>query len=239
MIKLFKLSVLALASICVFISCEKSEHTQQEGLKTEGGDQVLETNSEEQLFTPEIVLHKSYDGSLSAEEAKAKWIEDVNKMESANTLKTARNTWRFSVSTKTGFENNANTNGGVYCRIMFTTDKGPYGTRDLRLDNPSDNFEKYQWDYFLIANTWGDYTYGSTYINWIELNSASLWLVGTDGWYVEKFNIEVEADKQIYSASGTTYLHSSPNKWLDNSSGGGWCPYYTGHNDGSGRMTFN
>lgn len=223
----------------VMASCEKSEtetelpieKSQEEGFisKTGNSDSEIETTNE--FLSP--LLHKRYDASLSKEEAVALFHEAVSKFKKENERTNRTGTasyFYFEVWTRTSNYAHSQTDGSVWARFNFLTDKGHKHLPWARLNNEGDDRENGSWDFYYFG------THASS-ISWLEAESTQVALRGTDGWHVKYFDIRVWSHKQS-SATGNSRVLSNPEIWLDNTTSTGWDYYYTG-NVGTGRMNFN
>ena len=221
------------------VSCQKEgtetdviiEKTQiEEGFvsKTGNNDSEIETPSE--FSTP--LLHKRYNASFSKEEAQAFFDVEVSEF-----LKERGETSRseafiyFQVATRTGTRNHSEADANVMVQLHFLTDNGDYWPPWFKLDNTSrDDFENGAYEFF----------YFRTHVpraDWIEVEEAVLALQGTDGWYVEWFDIHLLDDNRYSNVSGRSDIYSNPQTWLDNTTASGWDYFATG-NIGRGRLTF-
>lgn len=230
---------LAFLFVCNFfaVSCEKSEtetelpieESQVEGFnsKTGNNDSSVEMTSE--ALSP--LLHVRYDASLTKEEAEASFDTAVSEFVKENGHASKSSSYfTFRVQTRTGNLAHSQTDGSVWARFNFLTDKGYKYLPWTKLNNAGDDRQNGAWDFYYFG------THVSS-INWLEGKSASLALKGTDGWYVKYFDVRVYATDQYVSATGNTRILSNPEIWLDNATANGWDYYYTG-NTGSGRTNF-
>lgn len=219
------------------VSCEKSEtetdlpkeDSQDEGFNSHTGhnDSIMDVTSK----TLSPLLHLRYDASLSKEEAEASFDMAVAKFikENGHAEKTS-SYFTFRVWTRTGNLSHSQTDGNVWARFNFLTDKGPKHLPWVRLNNEGDDRENGAWDFYYFGSH-------ASSINWLETKSATLALQGTDGWYVKYFDVRVYSWDQYVSATGSTRILSDPETWLDNATSGGWDYYYTGY-VGTGRLNF-
>ncbi len=226
--------------VCTFfaISCEKTEteidlpkeESKGEGFYSKTGNNDSEIDATSEVLSP--LIHKRYDASLSKEEAQALFQTAVSKFikETGHTNRTA-SYFYFEVWTKTSNYAHSQTDGSVWARFNFMTDKGSKNLPWARLNNEGDDRENGSWDFYYFG------AHASS-INWLEAESAQVALRGTDGWHVKYFDIRVWAYKQFSSATGNSRVLSNPETWLDNNTSTGWDYYYTG-NVGTGRMNFN
>lgn len=219
------------------VSCEKSEYepeeyiekNQEEGFlsKTDHADSIIETTSE--ILVP--LLHKRYDASMSKEEAGALFHEAINRFEKENSLTQRASYIKFEVWTRTSNIAHSQTDGNVWARFNFLTDKGSLNLPWARLNNAGDDRQNGAWDFYYFG------AHASS-ISWLEAKSATAALQGTDGWHIKYFDIRVWGYKQFSSATGNSRVLSNPEIWLDNTTSTGWDYYYTGY-VGTGRTNFN
>lgn len=245
-IKITFFSLLALVVISILItSCEQeaiisptdSETiNDMEGFKSTTGntDAPLIINEDEVL---EPIFRMSFSSDLTKEEAEAEWSQAVeNYMRSINNTELEdrgfSTEWFFRVATITGSQTYNGTDGRVYSRATFNTSKGYYRTPYYRMDTPDDNFEEEKWDFFLFR-TYIPYEA----VEWVEAKHADLALNGTDGWFIKFYGVYVGRDSQSIPASGSTYIYSQPNVWLDSPSSNNYDFYNTGW-IGTGRLEF-
>lgn len=221
----------------ITLSCQKeesekdlfTEEIQEEGFISETGenDSKIETTSE--ALTP--FLHKRYDATLSREEAETLFDTEVLKYEKENgRANRASSYFRFKVNTVTGTYDHSQTDGDVWARFNFLTDKGNENFPWVRLNNEGNDRENGSWDFYYFG------AHVSS-INWLEVKNAKLALKGTDGWYVRFFDVRVLSWDQYGAATGSTRILSDPEAWLDNTTSTGWDFYNTG-NIGFGRLNF-
>ncbi len=236
-----KLQKLGCVLVCtlLIIACEKSDGEsefidaqEKEGFMSETGKHDSEI---EELQSDEVtlVLHMSFDGDLSEEEASAKFDVAVKNHFKNNSIqsKDVSTEWGYRIATHTGPQSNNNTDGEVQAKAYFKTNQGTYVYNRI-LDNVGNDREKNQWDYYYFT-----VSPNNAVISWIELTKASIRLKGTDGWFIKRFYVQVYPGIQTISATGYTYIISSPNTWLDNNTASGWDTYATG-NIGNGRLNF-
>lgn len=233
--KLFRVSLLVFAGMFFLVSCEKEDalvkddsFVQEEGLKSTTGDQEMPFEYGE----ADVVLHKHYDGSLTAEEADAKWNEDKTKIEITSNLKGYSTEWFYDVGLFTGEQYGNDTDGQVYVAVYFTSNLSASinSTGWNTIGNVYD-FEG-GWDYFLIR----DYISNES-VQWLELESALVGLVGTDNWYIKDYQVKLDPDDQTVSATGYSEIISEPEVFLYSSTSSGLDIYNTGQ-IGTGRLSF-
>jgi len=221
----------------VLTSCQKEEtendpfieNSQEEGFfsKTGNNDSEIEISSD--FLTP--LLHRSYDSSLSKEEAVALFHQEVSKYEKENGETQRASYVRFEVWTRTSDIAHSQTDANVWARVNFLTDQGSKNVPWFRLNNEGDDRQNGAWDFYYFG------THISS-ISWFEAKSSTVALQGTDGWHIKYFDIRVWGHKQFPSATGNSRVLSNPEIWLDNSTASGWDYHYTGY-VGTGRTTFN
>lgn len=224
----------------VLVSCQKEEtendlrieKSQEEGFfsKTGNNDSELDTSSE--ILIP--LLHKQYDASLSREDVEASFEADVSKfMKEESKANRPRSYVYIQVATRTGTYSHSESDANIWARVNFLTDKGSHLPPWFKLDDPIRNdFENGAWDFFYFG-------VHISSINWVEVENATLALQGTDGWYVQWFDVHLKNDSRYEgAASGRSDIYSNPQSWMDNSTSSGWDFHSTG-NVGRGRLTFN
>jgi len=246
-VKIALSSLLMLATIAILLtSCEQeailptvdSNETivnDTEGFKSITGKSDSSLDDENEAIDP--IFSMSFDGNLTKEEADAKWAEAVEEYKSnlSGTELEDRafsTEWFFYVMTRTGTQTSNDTDAKIYTKVGFKTSKGFYATPYYRMNNPGDDFEKGDWNYFFFR-TYIPYEA----VEWVEAKWGTMALKGTDGWFVTNFNIFACPSYQTLPASGCTYLYSQPNVWLDNPSSSGWDYYNSGY-IGNGRLSF-
>lgn len=222
----------------LMVSCQKEEtendliieKSVEEGFISKTGDNDSEIDATAEILSP--LLHKRYDASLSQEEAQVLFKTEITKFlqDTGRTSRTA-SFFYFEVWTKTSSHAHSQSNGNVWARFNFMTDKGSKNLPWARLNNEGNDRENGSWDFYYFG------AHASS-INWLEAKSAKVALQGTDGWHIKYFDIRVWSHKQFSSAIGNSRVLSNPEIWLDNNTSTGWDFYYTG-NVGTGRMTFN
>jgi len=236
MVKIMTRGLLVLA--LVMASCQKEEpendvfieNAQEEGFVSKTGKSDSEMEISSGVLTP--LLHRSYDASMSKEEASALFHADVDRFEKENGHANRTGSYiKFEVWTRTSNHAHSQTDANVWGRVNFLTDKGSKNLPWFRLNNEGDDRENGAWDFYYFG------THASS-ISWFEAKSATVALQGTDGWHVKYFDIRVWGHKQFSSASGNSRVLSNPEIWLDNNTSSGWDYHYTGY-VGTGRTTFN
>ncbi|MDY8137620.1 hypothetical protein [Aquimarina sp. 2201CG5-10] len=222
------------------ISCEKSdtkteifEIQEEEGFKSSTGnqDQVLNIG-EEEIQQP--LLHMSFGKEISEEEAELHWNNAVKEYMRKNPIQNRdySTNWGYTIRTYTGTQIYNNTNGLAQASVSFYTSAGTHHTGYVDLDNPGNDRQRGQYDYYLFRTS----IIGQA-VSWVEVNNAHLRLEGTNGWFVKEFNVYVLRYDQTVPASGSSYIITAPNIWLDNENPNGW-DYYNTLNIGIGRLTF-
>lgn len=224
-----KLFVLFFVVSFLFVSCEKGDNAITEEIAVGESIPVLEA---------ETIFSKSYNKNLSKEAAEELWRKDVNVINQTNTLKAYSTEWYFDVATKTGPQKYNDTDDYVYCQVNILTDIGYLALSKFRLNNPENDFEKGDWNFFRIRSS----SYNRA-VQWIKIENATLSLVGNDGWFVTNFNVTLEPTQTIPS-TGRSYLYTTPNIWLDNDNSSASNSFWSLSDDdenqgkGSGRLTF-
>ncbi len=227
-----------MALVLVMASCEKSEtdtplpieRGQEEGFNSTTGNNDSEIDANSEVLSP--LLHKRYDASLSKKEAEALFSVAVSKFEKENGYASKTSGFiNFEVSTTTSNLAHSQTDGNVWARVNFLTDKGHKHLPWFRLNNEGDDRENGSWDFYYFG------THVSS-ISWLEAENAVVALQGTDGWHIRYFDVRVISWNQSSSASGSTRIYSNPEIWLDNSTASGWDYYNTG-NVGYGRLNYD
>lgn len=232
----FKLSLLASLCLLFVVSCDMNDKIElddnlKEGLKSNTGDGGLVSMSDAREIQSEVIFHKRYPSNLKLEEAEKLWRQEIKEL-NIPSLKSAYSTeWFHFVMTQTGPQTYNGTDGSVYTRIYYNTDAGYYQT-GTSLNNPGDDREEGNWDFYFVRS----YIPGEA-VQWVEERKAILYLRGTDGWFVTRFYVCLLAKDQSIPASGDSYILSSPNVWLDNSTSDAWDSYDTGV-IGFGRLNF-
>lgn len=235
----FKVSLLVLTSMFFLVSCDLNDDftkddvlTQEEGLKSTTGDQELLVENSELEMVSEVVFHKSYSNKLSAEEAQAEWTKDLSNFVMPQSIKGISSDFFTEVSTHTGGQYHNGTDASVYCNIYVTSNNGN-GYYRHKLTHSGNDREENCWDFYVLRC----YTFKLTF-QWVKLSSATLDLIGTDGWFVTDFNIRLKTTNQsIYSTGGCSIL-TQPNIWLDNPSSSGHDYFYTPIYTGTEQLNF-
>lgn len=244
-IVLFSLLMLVTAAI-LLTSCEQetilsgvdSNETMvndMEGFKSTTNNADSSFDDSNEVLEP--IFSMSFDGDLTREEADAQWAKAVEEYKSNLNSTELENRafsteWFFYAVTRTGTQTSNDTDAKINVRVGFNTSKGYYTTPFYRMNNPGNDFEKGDWNYFFFR-TYIPYEA----VEWVEAKWGQLALKGTDGWFVTNFNVFVSRLHQTLPASGYTYMYSQPNVWLDNPSSGGWDYFYSGW-IGNGRLNF-
>ncbi len=222
-----KVTLLLVLSIMMVSSCETSEFdseikSTQEGFMstTANSDTVIE--NDDSIVTKPL-LHMSFDGSLSKEEASTKFSEAVTKYMNENTKlnKGVTNDWVYRVYTYTGTGVNNQTDGFVRFKAKFRTNLGyNQWTPKVELNNPGNDREQNQWDFYLLN---AKITGGE--VSWVEFADAFIELQGTDGWYMQYFWLFVLPEDQAVAATGRSEIFEGP-VWLDSTTSSGWDSYH-------------
>lgn len=231
----FKSVGLVLGALVFFASCQKTEIVKEEGLKSTTGDQTQVVEQDENTVATDVVFSKRYDASLTREEAEKLWEEDLKKFQASqpsSELKAYSTEWWSYVSTRTGTQQNNETDDEVGCIIRFHTSAGWHTSPYKSLDNKGVDDREGGWDFFALRH----YIPGKA-VWYVGVKSAYLYMNGTDGWFVTDFKVELKADDQTINARGYSSLNVQPNVWLDNSSSSGW-DSYKAENKGSDYIIF-
>ncbi|MDH7445494.1 hypothetical protein [Aquimarina sp. 2201CG14-23] len=221
------------------ISCEKQEvnnelsdtNEQENFMSTTGKSDAVLTLDDYEINQP--LVHLRFDGDLSKAEADAKFDEAVLAYKSKHLTQTKSNTteWFYRLTTKTGTQRHAKTDGKVMAVVSFNTRWGGNVTSFNVLDNPGNDREG-GWDYYLLKAA----SNSSLGVKWVEFDKAIIYLQGMDEWFVEEFNLYMW-NWDNPTASGLTTIQTSPNVWLDNRTSTGIDSYDSGF-VGKGRVTF-
>lgn len=224
----------------ILVSCQKEEtendliieesQEQEEGFISKTGNNDSEINPTSDVMSP--LLHIQYDASLSKEEAAGLFHAAVSKFEKEKGYADRPSSYfNFEVRTKTSTLVHSQTDGNVWARFNFLTDKGHQHLPWVKLNNEGNDRESGAWDFYYFG------THASS-INWLEAESATLALQGTNGWHVTFFDVYAYHYNQPVNASGKTRILSNPETWLDNTTSSGWDYYNTG-NIGTYRLNFD
>ena len=214
-------------------SCQKEDTiVDQTGTVEEGN--LSTTNNIEQLEIDETtaekpVFHKSFSSDLTKEEAKAEWTKAVDEYIKALPKEEVEERshcsgFYMSVQTLTGSQLYAGTDGSVSTKIYLKSSKGDIQTKWYSLNNPGDDRERGDWDFYLVRYD------NSSSLNWFGIESTKLALKGTDGWYVKYFDVYIQKPS---GTTGYSNLISDPLTWLDSSQSYLW-DYYTNAYKGKG-----
>lgn len=234
----------ALITLSIFItSCEKdiveTAQTASEEGYTSTTNNVNKISIDEHTEVLEPVMRMRFSKDISKAETKAKWETKVNNYITQLKIKEPQLTERgvstelfFSIVTRTGTQTHNGTDGDVYGRLNFASNRGNTTSKWFSLDNFGDDREEGDWDYYLVR---APITNSS--ISFARARWAQLALRGTDGWFPTDFDIHIYRTDQTVPASGSSHIYSSPNVWLDSSKLGDWDYYKTG-NIGFGTLNF-
>lgn len=234
-----------ITSLCIGVlfitSCEKSEGTmetelivaqQEEGFKSETGNTDTALKIDPNASQPILKMH--FDTTISKEEAIHSFDEAANEFISKQPIqnKAFSTEWYYKVWTYTGNQSNNGTDGDAGTYVRFNTSAGGYTAPFNRMDNIGDDREG-GWDAYLFKAS-----FPGKAITWVEINYATLYLEGTDGWFVTDFVVQINAENQTLPATGASSLWCKPNVWLDNScSNSCWDSYFCNKNN-TGRLNF-
>ncbi len=219
----------------VFFSCEKNDiipetvsFNEEDFNSTTGNhDQILE-EKKNKILRP--VLHMSFGKEISEKEADLQWesavIDYIKKNPVQNKVSSE---WFFKIITTTGDQTNNNTFNDVQFSATFNTDVGSIPAYGVLEDAGN---VRGQTDRYLFRGT-----YPGQVVSWVEAESATLSLQGTDGWLVTKFKVKIKRVDQTASATGFSSVVTFPNVILDNIDPQNWDIFETG-NIGTGRLEF-
>ena len=223
-IKLFGAYLLLSMSVILTISCE-----------TEAIEAPIQNEVVKEAVTVEgeSILHKRYDANLSYDEAKALWNKELNVFKTKNTTRANVNQVFYTVGTKTGTGQYDGTDDEVRIDVYFNTNGGVYSQKHIKLDHKNYDDREGGWDFYLII-----FYNQINSLDYISLRSARVKLKGTDGWRLEKLNIEIEGTNQNVAANGLSRLYQRIFTTLDNSDSDDWDTHYTGIMSGTGNVTF-
>ncbi len=237
---IINLGIFALLTLGILgiVSCEKAEintetnQVVEEGFKSttgRSGETISHTGSKTSL----PVLHMHFDEGVSMEEATLKWDNAVREYISKQPIqnKMVSTEWFYRVWTKTGTQSNNDTDGDVGTYARFSTSVGNFNPPFNWMDNFGDDREG-GWDAYLFKTAFPDRA-----VAWVEIDGATLYLKGQDGWFVTDFVIQIWASDQTVPATGFSGFWASPNVWLDSPTDSSWDSFNSG-NIGTGRVNF-
>ncbi|MEW7278432.1 hypothetical protein ABW636_07535 [Aquimarina sp. 2201CG1-2-11] len=224
---------LVVTALALFIaSCEKSELNEQASVSEDKTEKLNDENS--------IIFHKSYSGDLSEKEANAKFEVDLkifNENRKISEKKSFVWQWYSKLSVKTGTLSNSQTNGTVKMKALYN--RGPNsaepGLRGTLLVNRRtlDNPENGQWDFYIFRHI-------EHVVGWVKIENVEFILDenSNDGWFLERFQLEITPSLQQNSSSGSSILVDVPKEWLDNDEVG-YKNTYKVSNDSEEMLLFN
>ena len=239
--KHFKFSkrwLLLVSVIIVLASCEKENIQQEtvqlsdEGFRSKTGNNDQELGNLEQESTKPL-LHMHFDEGIDMKMANAQWDKAVKDFISKQPVqdKAFSTEWFYRVWTFTGKQSNNDTDGDVGTYVRFTTSAGNYNPPFNWMDNFGDDREG-GWDAYLFKAS-----FPGRAVEWVEVDGATLYLKGEDGWFVTDFVIQLWTSDQTLPATGFSGFWSEPNVWLDSINGDTWDSFNSG-NIGTGRINF-
>ncbi|MEW7291982.1 hypothetical protein [Aquimarina sp. 2304DJ70-9] len=237
---ILKTSILAMSLVVVFIACEKSEEVfTKESIEFTNEEIQSETDTHDHVVSNKevkvgSVLHMRFDKNLSEEEAELTWNSAVKDylIKNPNLSKGVSTEAYYQVVTKTGSQVTNGTDALVQASADFNHSGGSFHTDYITLNNPGDDREEGQKDFYLIRIYFPNIT-----ISWIEVEHAHIRLQGTDGWVVSSFKTKLLPEHQTVPATGVSKVVTYPEIWLTNANAGDWDYYYTGV-IGTGRLNF-
>ncbi|WP_024768576.1 hypothetical protein [Aquimarina macrocephali] len=226
--------------VLVITSCEKTESDteilnikEQEGfMSTTGNSDVTVADDQSGVIKP--IFHMSFSAETSKAEALAKFEKNLtgHKQKTGFSFFSGSITKiPFRITTMTGTNTHEGTNGVVKIDIVFKTDKGIMTKRNFVLQGGREqgSIDTYELELTLPK---------PIDIEWMEIESATIKLQGTDGWrfrYISiyGYNEATETGMQFNSKTGF-------NKWLDSTCNTCWDSYTTISDDfiESGRYYF-
>lgn len=223
-------------------SCQESEleslENSEEGFESITGNSDSELEVVEDVEVLELpglrepIFHASYDGSLSEEEALARYKVDEAKFlkEYVKNHKGVSTEWFYRINLRTGTQSNNETNGKVSVYVRFKTDKGYLGQRYTL---PNAGRYKGRWDWY-TADTY----YPGQAVRWVQVYCAQLALQGTDAWFPTNFVVGSGSWYQNVPATGNSRILKEPNVWLDSNTSSGWDTYWTCDSRYRGLLSF-
>jgi len=220
------------------ISCETSDvntetvETIEEGFKSKTG-RSGEILKDVESSTSRPLLHMHFDENVNMEQANLKWDQAVKEYISKQPIqdKAFSTEWFYRVWTFTGNQSNNDTDGDVGTYVRFTTSAGTFNPPFNWMDNFGDDREG-GWDAYLFKTSFPDRA-----VEWVEVDGATLFLKGQDGWFVTDFVIQLWTSDQTLPATGFSGFWANPNIWLDSPTDNSWDSFNSG-NTGSGRISF-
>lgn len=239
---ILKYGIIAWSALIV-ISCDKEETETdfsddvllEEGFMSSTNNFDSEMVEAKEILTP--LLHRSYDGSLSVEEAEKLFRKEaIIQQKAVGQTNKISNRFNFSIRTNTGNGRWDGTDGSVKAQITFLTDKGVIH-REVILNNPGN-------DRVVGGHDFYEYVIYMPNIKWVEIKNSLLWLQGTDGWNVHTYMVFGYANEQTPALPSDpdtdnwiTYTGVEPSlKWLDNATDSGWDWHYA--QNSYGRIVF-
>lgn len=174
-----------------------------------------------------------FDEGVSMKDATMQWNNAVQEYISKQPIhnKMVSTEWFYRVWTKTGTQSNNDTDGDVGTYARFNTSVGNFNPPFNWMDNFGDDREG-GWDAYLFKTAFPDRA-----VAWVEIDGATLYLKGQDGWFVTDFVIQIWASDQTVPATGFSGFWARPNVWLDSPTDASWDSFNSG-NIGTGRINF-
>ncbi|WP_459209661.1 hypothetical protein [Aquimarina rhabdastrellae] len=223
-IKLLGAYLLLSMSVILTTSCEK------EAIEAPIQNEIVK---EDIAVQGKSILHKRYDANLSYEQAKTLWNKDINTFKAKNITRASVDKIFYTIGTKTGTGIDDETTGEVEIKVYFNTNGGVYDTGYVSLNREDYNDRQGGWDFYLMI-----YEHELNTLSSIGLRSSRIKLKGTDGWRLEKLNIEIDGDYQNVVGEGQSRLYQRIFKSLDNLNDNEWDIHYTGVMSNTGNVTF-
>jgi hypothetical protein len=196
-------------------------------------------DGEEQQLTAVPVLHMTFSGELSPEEADAEWqaalqemqppseaaqnepeLEDGpgSRLQQFSGFYSLQDHWTFSLSTRTGTGKNDGTDGRVEAIIKWNSG---FLSVTTPLNNPGNDREPGDYDYYLF------HVEGQPAV--VAFHEAIVRLKGTDGWDLEYFYVHASGqDGNLYGNDynerykGYTRCTQNTRKFLDSDLSSQW-----------------
>ncbi|WP_109436279.1 hypothetical protein [Aquimarina sp. AU119] len=235
----FKKMVWISLGVLLIVSCEQPDgvtefintNDQAGFMSTTGNSDKIIDEAELETISP--LLHMSFDGDVSEEQASTKFNEAVavyltnNKSDNKGSgTELLYRIWNY-----TGTKKDNDTDGKVKAHVGFNTNKGEYYDINVILDNEGDDREG-GWDYYLIKTN-----LPKEDVAWVELRNAFIQLQGQDGWYLKRYYLIILDSDQVQFAVGASDIVSEAEVWLDNTCDLCWDTFSTGI-IGEGRLNF-
>ncbi len=238
---ILKTSILIMILGVVFVACEKSEDViPEEAIEFNNEGAQSEVDNHDHLVSTKdaqvgSVLHMSFDKNLSDDEAERAWDSAVKNylIKNPNQNKGVSTEAYYQVVTKTGSQATNGTDALVQASADFNHSGGSFHTDYITLNNPGDDREEGQKDFYLIRIYFPNIT-----ISWIEVEHAHIRLQGTDGWVVNSFKTKILPEHQTVPATGVSKVVTYPEIWLTGDNATDWDYYTTPVVLSPGRLNF-